>query len=475
MHSSYASLGKDFKSTFDDLVKDLNEQQADNERLHQQILEANSALMDANNSTRGQLADVVAEEKQKSIEERQQLVLQLTSLINANAEAQEQRLTDRMSDINQGIGAATLAYETKQGAYSNGMDAWSTKSKDILTGISRSREGVKTKIKGDFAAATQHSTSLKDTTTSVHASTVKIVEEQVANMDTQLHSLDEIVSRVRAQNDAHHAAHTSSLSALSATVQSSYSSIGDHLSTSFTRVQSLEEDMDAQATALKDTLPTLSEDATIRAPLHELRDAVANQHLIEYKVTGETPAKIAYTIPSTLPRTEAHETLISRLRDRPATSDTTRSPSKQLIFNDATNSTSIAEDIFSASTAKPFFARSVSARPDLSASVGPSASIATGLSLRELDVNIVAQDALTSPLENATVPLAAGAPPLKKHNRGVENVDTKLPMKKMGRKTVAGGRIGSELDRENLSITSFANSIGPGARGQRKLRSQGSQ
>jgi kinesin family protein 11 len=42
-------------------------------------------------------------------------------------------------------------------------------------------------------------------------------------------------------------------------------------------------------------------------------------------------------------------------------------------------------------------------------------------------------------------------------------------MKKM-RKTVAG-----IADRENLSITNFANSVGPGVAGTRRLRSHGSQ
>jgi kinesin family protein 11 len=54
VHSSYASLGRDFKTTFDDLVKDLNDQQAENERLHQQVLDANVALIAANKTSQGQ-------------------------------------------------------------------------------------------------------------------------------------------------------------------------------------------------------------------------------------------------------------------------------------------------------------------------------------------------------------------------------------------------------------------------------------
>lgn len=281
----------------------------------------------------------------------------------------------------------------------------------------------------------------------------------MAQMDTQLHSLDEIMSRVQEQNNAHHTAHTSSLHALSTNVQSSYTSIGEHLSTSFARVQSLQSEVSAQTTALKDTLPTLAEDAHIRAPLQELRTAIGGQHLIEYNPTGETPQRMSYTIPEELPRTEAHENLLSRLRDRPVSADA-RSPSKGLVFNDAIDSTS--NDIFSSSLAKPNFSRSISANT--------TSNIPLGASLRELDVNIIAQENHTQPLPiiSHSDTMVIAAPPHKKH-KGEDN--TKLPMKKMNRKTVGGEGKG---DRENLTITSFSSSIGPGLAGGRKLRSHGS-
>jgi kinesin family member 11 len=284
-------------------------------------------------------------------------------------------------------------------------------------------------------------------------------------MDTQLHSLDDIVTRVREQNNAHHTAHTSSLGALSNTVQSSYSSIGDHLSTSFDRVQALESDVSAQITMLKDTLPALSEEATIRAPLRELRDEITNQNLMEYNPTGQTPAKTAYSIPSTLPRTDMHESLLSQFRDRPISSDGNRSPTKALIFKD-TSSSALDEsttDLFASSVmslSKPNFSRSISANTGH-----------TVHSLRELDVNIVSQDkdtlSLFSPTETGMT-----VPPLKKQ-RGADDA-SKLPMKKMGRKTVTGLAKDGATDRENLTITNFSASVGPGVGAGRKLRSHGS-
>lgn len=411
--------------------------------------------MQANKASQGRLLQVVDEEKQKSAEERQQLLAQVTSLINANADAQDKRLNEKIFGVCEEIGTANASFEVEHSAYSEGVGNWINKSKDILAGISKSQDTVKTKIKSDFSAVNQRSSSIKNTTTSVHDSTVKIVEAQMEQMDTQLQSLDDIMSRVREQNDAHHTAHTSSLSALSSTVQSSYSSIGEHLSTSFARVQSLESDVTAQTTALKEMLPALAEDANIRAPLHELRSAIEGQELLEYNPTGETPQRVNYTIPDKLPRTEAHENLLSRLRDGPVSADA-RSPTKGLVFNDTENETT---DIFDSVT-KPNFGRSVSAH---------SVAVPLGGSLRELDVNVVAQENHTQPLPivSHSDAMIVAAPPLKKQR----SEDTKLPIKRMTRKTVGGEGKG---DRENLTITNFSSSIGPGLAKGRRLRSHGS-
>jgi kinesin family protein 11 len=280
----------------------------------------------------------------------------------------------------------------------------------------------------------------------------------MAHLDTQLHSLDDIVSRIREQNNVHHTAHTASLATLSTTVQASYSSIGDHLSSSFDRVQSLESDVSAQNGTLKETLSSLAADADIRAPLHELREAVGNQNLIEYSPTGETPQRVNYNIPSNLPRTESHDTILSRLRDRSASADdTTRSPSKQPIFNDATNSIPSPTDTFT--FGKPDFARSMSAN-----------NHTMPASLRELDVNIVAQESHTQPLplvSQSSDSLAMDVPPNKKQRPNDDG--SKLPMKKM-RKTVGDAK----GDRENLTMTDFSSSIENGLVGVRKLRSHGS-
>lgn len=273
-------------------------------------------------------------------------------------------------------------------------------------------------------------------------------------MDTQLHSLDDIVSRIREQNNTHHAAHTASLSALGTTVQTSYTSIGDHLTSSFLRIQELDNEVTAKTTAIKDTLPLLATDGEIRGSLHNLREEIETQTLVEYAPTGETPQRVQYSFPTVLPRTEGHNTLLSRLRGPPESdspvSEPARSPTKGRVFADAV----------SPSKTRPF---------------SSGGALSTNL-LREVDANVVKnQDStVVSSIE------AAAMPPLKRQNTNGTGLDksigieSKLPTvasKRATRMTVAAGGMG---DRENqIPLASdFSKSVGlPGS--GRRLRNRG--
>ncbi|KAJ9644122.1 Kinesin- motor protein [Coniosporium tulheliwenetii] len=452
IHSSYASLGRDFKSTFDDLVKRLNQQQDEANALRQRILTANQELVAANHRTQDHLVEFMAQERVRAGKERQVLLTQITTLIQSTADGQETRIDGQLRALGGSIGSANTDHGKAQETYCQEMDDWSSKSKDIVGGILKSRDSVKTKIKADFAFANDHTTSLRQNTTSVHDNTVRIVADQMSHMDTQLQSLDHIVARVRAQNDAHHAAHVSSLADLSSAVQTSYTSVGDHFTTSFSRIQDLGTDMEARTSQLHDTLPALSADADIRQPLRSLREDIAHQALMEYQPTGETPQRTQYAFPLSLPRTESHEVLISRLRGRSnSATDAHRSPSKGIVFTNA-RPAAAADDDEDAVSLLP--APPTQSRPTSSSAAQPPAPN----SLRELDINALPTAAAatqSSPISSAAVPktpvAAAVAPPLLKRGTtapGPEK-ESRLPTKKAGRMTVAG--IGG-ADRENLPV-----------------------
>ncbi|KAK8237786.1 P-loop containing nucleoside triphosphate hydrolase protein [Phyllosticta capitalensis] len=483
LHASYASLGRDFKTTFDDLIKQLNEQQGEVDSLRKQISEANLEVLRANRATQSSLVAVMEEEKQKAAAEKEALLAQMAALINTNAATQEQRLAERIASVSQGLESTNTDLETANQTYGEGMDAWSGKASELISGVVKSRENVKTKIKADFAAANEHTDSLRQTTASVHES-IKIVNDQMSNMDSQLHSFDEIVDRLRARNEAHHTSHTESLSALATTVQTSYSSIGDHFNTSFSRIQDLGADMEAKTATLQATVPLLAEDAEIRGPLRTLRTDVENQALQEYNPTGETPQVKKYHYPTKLPRTDSQDVFLAKLRGQyvapsPAAPSTTpsaaaspmKSPSKPPVYTDSPSTEKADEPSSSVTTAAP------KTRPESSTS---------NTSLRELDPNTTAPAQQTTECASApaTVSLSIASPtlaaasdpsagasflPQLKRKDSENRSESKLPTKKKAtRMTVAG------VDHENLPPASadFSKSVGVAGTG-RRLRSHG--
>lgn len=457
LHASFASLGRDFKGTFDDLVKSLNEQQADADRLRQQIVKANADLVATGNTSQTKLRDALASEKRKAAEEREILLAKMTALVTSNAEVQEMRWQQSIDDVCVSIDSAKTTHKLSEENYGAGMDSWMMQSSDLVGKICKSRESVKTKLKTDFATANEATTSLRSTTTAVHSTAVKIVDEQMAHMDTQLHSLDDILARVRAQNEDHHAAHVRSIASLASNVQDSYTGIGGQFATTFSRVEELGHDLDEHTRHLRDTLPDLEPESELRRPLSDLREQIDGQNLAEYQITGQTPAKVLYEFPMSLPRTADHEKLLRRFRGElspvktspvklVAELDIMRSPSKAQIFTDSPAEIPLPPS--------PSRARST-----------------TGGSLRELDVNALpltipsVESALIS-AEEKVVP-----PPLKRQNTNPSNGAlgeslSKLPARRT-RKTVAN--LGVAPDRENVN---FSASVGPGT--GRRLRSNGS-
>lgn len=453
LHSSYASLGREFKSIFDDVIRQMNEQQAEVTSLRQQITTANSFFVEANQNSQQVLQQAMDDERRRAAVEREQLLSRIGSLIQSSAESQEQRMAEHLENASKRVKTSEDEYTNARQSYDQGMGVWAIKSQSLIESCVRSREGVKSKIKADWSVANETTGNIKMTTEAVHNETVNIVTTQMAHMDTQLLALDEIISRVKAQNEQHHAAHTSSLGQLSSDVQESYTSIGQHMATSYTRIQNLGTDMRGRAELIAETLPSLSTDGDLRKTLCSVRDDVAGTDLMDYVPTGQTPAKTVYTYPAVLPRTATHDVLLERMRsgsnpDRsPSKANASprkvhSSPTKGLIFNDDP----------SPSDSRPL----LSDKLGHSASAPLSRSTATS-SLREIDVNITASAPMSVAPEVENI-VNVIAPPVQK----VNVVESKLPMKRPTRMTVAGVAEGGE----NLG--------GSGGPGGRRLRTRGS-
>lgn len=336
LHASYSSLGKDFRTIFEDLLRHISVQRSESDSLRRQLEDASQTLLRSNESTSAQIETVVNEERRQAAEDRQQLLAQITTLINAHGEQQESRLAGKAARIQDRVKGAAETFEGQVTAYSTGMDAWDSNEESLLQDVSQSRDVLKTKLQDDWTvslipcaaydgwyanrletqAANEHSTSIQNTTKSVHAETIRVVDEQMKDLDMQMTALDDFVTRARSENAGHHAQHEVSMAQLSDTVDSSFSNISSHYKDTFDRVHDLGEQMGSEIENLQEDLQPL--DDSLCQPLSKLREDISNTALREYEPTGETPKRVQYQYPTELPRTAPHDVLIAGISDAPS-------------------------------------------------------------------------------------------------------------------------------------------------------------
>ena len=305
-----------------------------------------------------------------------------------------------------------------------------------------------------FQAANKHSTSIQTTTKSVHAETVRVVDEQVKDLGIQMEALDDFVTRARCENAAHHSKHTESMQGLSTTVEQSYGSISGQFKKTFDRVKVLGADMDAETGELHDGLEPLRD--TVSRPLQVLRDTVERTVLREYEPTGATPEKKQYQYPTGLPRTEAHEVLLAGLQD--GSTPTKPAPSSQagpVVFADLDH-----PDLLR-SPPLPLTGSIFGSGPALPSE---KAQHPFSMSLREVNPNLTANlttNFTGSLMFDPSVSIMSAAPaagagdhtlPMPKRSSRVQRAGT-------GKKHAGAG--GLALDgRENVPPTAFSQSFG---------------
>ncbi|KAK4658411.1 Kinesin-related motor protein [Podospora pseudocomata] len=318
LHTSYSSLGKEFKGIFEELLGNISAQKVESDRLRQELEAATQTIVESNESVSDRIQEVLEEERKQAAIERQQLLSQITRLINSQAQLQESRLVDKASTIQDSIKDTNKTFKSNVAGYREGMNAWNAKDSQLLEEIAQSRDVLKTMLKDDWTAANKHSTSIQETTKSVHAETVRVVDEQLEDLDVQMQDLDDFVTRAKSYN-AQQSEHLSeAVSNLNNTVEQSFDNISGHCKATFGRVEDLGQQIEVDVQRFHNALAPLEEE--VIQPLSELREDIRATEFKEYEPTGTTPPKVQYQYPTELPQTADHAALLADMRDAPTPS-----------------------------------------------------------------------------------------------------------------------------------------------------------
>lgn len=153
LHTSYSSMGQDFKFIFEELLRHLSVQRSESDALRRQLQEASLAMVETNGSVAIQIQEVIEEERKQAAEERKKLLMQISGLIHAHADQQETRLAGKATKIQERVNEAKTTFEGQLTTYSAGMDAWDSNEEDIVQGVVNSRDTLKTKLKDDWTVS----------------------------------------------------------------------------------------------------------------------------------------------------------------------------------------------------------------------------------------------------------------------------------------------------------------------------------
>lgn len=168
LHTSYASLGKDFKSIFEEMLRRLSIQRGESDVLRRQLEDASQAMVEVNDSVSEQIQEVVEEERKQAAEDRKQLLAQISGLINVHAEQQETRLAGKAATIQRRVTGANATFDSQVTTYSTGMDTWDANEEDLLQGVINSRDTLKTRLKDDWTVSAATKPRWPDAMTDLH-------------------------------------------------------------------------------------------------------------------------------------------------------------------------------------------------------------------------------------------------------------------------------------------------------------------
>jgi kinesin family protein 11 len=135
------------------MLKHVAAQKEEANSLRRQLTAASELAMQANIAAEIKLDQVLRQEKAQAVTDRQNLLSQITSLVMAQGETQDSRLTDSIHGVRQDIIASKEAFESSHQQYSVSMDTWNEDEIKLVEEVNRSREALKSKLKEDWAVS----------------------------------------------------------------------------------------------------------------------------------------------------------------------------------------------------------------------------------------------------------------------------------------------------------------------------------
>lgn len=150
LHTSYSTLGKDFKGMFETMVSHLDQQKSEINRLRLELQEANRQSVEANRKASQNLAQVLEEEHASAQSERDNLMSQIRMLLDESSSRQSSRLKGKVDTLRNDMTASGDSLEHATAQYDRHIDEWIFKEEQFAKDVTASRDEIKAKMQTDW-------------------------------------------------------------------------------------------------------------------------------------------------------------------------------------------------------------------------------------------------------------------------------------------------------------------------------------
>jgi kinesin family protein 11 len=150
LHTSYSTLGRDFKSMFEDLTKQLNTQKVEADQLRSELQEANRRNIESSKTASLQLDTCLQNERVAAQEDRQALLSQISQLLENSGNKQDQRISSAVEKTQTQLAESRTAFEIANSNYNDGMERWVDNDNTLVAQVNKSRDALKNKMKKDW-------------------------------------------------------------------------------------------------------------------------------------------------------------------------------------------------------------------------------------------------------------------------------------------------------------------------------------
>jgi kinesin family protein 11 len=152
LHTSYASLGRDFKAMFDDLTKEVVEQREEIESLKRQMSEESTRLTKETTESANDFESLLKSEKAAREQENRDLMAQIQAIVAAKAQQQELRMQE-LTKLPPRLRSTAATHSIVASAFADSNDMLIQRSMAFSGRIVASRDAIKAKVQNDFAVS----------------------------------------------------------------------------------------------------------------------------------------------------------------------------------------------------------------------------------------------------------------------------------------------------------------------------------